>query len=354
MNVPSSPTRSLADGRALPGIGPGRAHRLRARLRDPQFWLRGSALVAFAIVVTAFALTSPLFLTVANLANVLQQSVVIGLLGFGLTIVLIAGGPDPIRGGLDLSVAANLGLCAAVFAVTQRDGYPALLSVALTLATGATVGALNAVAVIALRIVPLLATLTMMNIAAGFELVLTQNTPVQANGALLAYLLRDGPFGVPHLAYALLLACAAFTVLVHETPFGLRLAAVGAHRDAARAAGIHSARYVAASYVLCGIAAALAALASAALLSGSSPGAGDNLLAVVAAALLGVVFSRRLVPTIPGTLCAVLFIGVIVNGFQLDNLSSYYVNGVEGVLILFVVATTAIVRRRHGRSSAYD
>lgn len=326
----------------------------RPALRDPQLWLRSGAVLAFAVVAAAFALTSPLFLTLANLANVLQQSVVVGLLGFGLTIVLIAGGPDPIRGGLDLSVAANLGLCAAVYAVAQRHGLSPVLSATSMLAAGAAVGALNAIAVIVLRIVPLLATLTTMNIAAGFELVLTQNTSVPASDAWTRWLLDEGPLGVPHLAYVLLLAAASFTALVHYTPFGLRLAAVGAHRDAARAAGLRTQRYVAASYVLSGIASALAALASTALLSGSAPGAGDNLLAVVAAALLGVVFSRRLVPTIPGTLCAVLFVGMIVNGFQLDNVSSYYVNGVEGALILFVVATTAIVRRRLAGSHAHD
>jgi ribose transport system permease protein len=316
--------------------------------------LRSGAALAFALVLAVFALTSPLFLTIANLANVLQQSIVIGLLGFGLTIVLIAGGPDPIRGGLDLSVAANLGFCAAVYAVTQRNGCAPALSVVFTLAAGAAVGALNAVAVIALRIVPLLATLTTMNIAAGFELVLTQNTSVSTSGTLTNWLLEDGSFAVPHLAYALLLAATLFTLLVHYTPFGLRLAAVGAHRDAAQAAGLSTRRYLSASYLLSGISAALAALASTALLSGSAPGAGDNLLAVVAAALLGIVFSRRLVPTIPGTLCAVLFVGAIVNGFQLDNVSSYYVNGVEGALILFVVATTAIVRRNRARSNVYD
>ncbi|PMS36602.1 monosaccharide ABC transporter membrane protein (CUT2 family) [Trinickia symbiotica] len=316
--------------------------------------LRSGAVLAFALVLAVFAVTSPLFLTIANLANVLQQSIVVGLLGFGLTIVLIAGGPDPIRGGLDLSVAANLGFCAAVYAVTQRSGCGPALSAVFTLAAGAAVGALNAIAVIVLRIVPLLATLTTMNIAAGLELVLTQNTSISASGTLTNWLLDDGSFGVPHLAYALLLAATLFTLLVHYTPFGLRLAAVGAHRDAAQAAGLRTRRYLAASYLLSGIAAALAALASTALLSGSAPGAGDNLLAVVAAALLGIVFSRRLVPTIPGTLCAVLFVGAIVNGFQLDNVSSYYVNGVEGALILFVVATTAIVRRRRAGSNVYD
>jgi ribose transport system permease protein len=327
---------------------------LPERFFGAQWWLRSGAALAFAIVFVGFALTSPLFFTLANLANVVQQSAVVGVLGFGLTIVLIGGGADPIRGGLDLSVAANLGLCAAVYAVLQRAGEAPGTALALTIATGAAVGALNAFSVIALRIFPLLATLTTMNLCAGFELVLTQNTSVAASSTLLSFLIDSGPFGVPHLAYALVIVAALFTALIHYTPFGLRLRAVGAHRDAAQAAGIRTNRYVAASYVLSGVAAALAALASTALLSGSSPGAGENLLATVAAALLGVVFSRRLVPTIPGTLLAVLFIGVISNGFQLDNVSSYWVNGVEGALILLVVATTALIRRRHAGSHAHD
>ncbi|MBA9896470.1 ABC transporter permease [Burkholderia cepacia] len=340
--------------RILDRAPPGAAFARLPGTFGAQFWLRWGAALSFAVVCAVFAASSPLFLTVANLANVLQQSAVVGILGFGLTAVLIGGGPDPIRGGLDLSVAANMGLCAAVQAVALRDGAPDGAALALMLATGAAVGALNAFAVIALRIVPLLATLTTMNLCAGFELVLTQNTSVAAASPVLAFLIDSGPFGIPHLAPALLIVALLSGVLLHRTRFGLRLAATGAHRDAARAAGLRVNAYVAASYVLSGVSAALAALASSALLSGSSPGAGENLLAVVAVALLGVVFSRRLVPTIPGTLLAALFVGIVGNGFQLDNVSSYWVNGVEGALILFVVATTALIRRRHTEHHAHD
>ncbi|CAM2160000.1 ABC transporter permease [Paraburkholderia tropica] len=319
-----------------------------------QFWLRGGAVLAFAVVFAVFALTSPLFLTVANLANIVQQSAVVGVLGLGLTAVLIGGGADPIKGGLDLSIAANMGLCAAVYAVTLRAGATSAEAVGLTLAAGVAVGALNACAVLGLRILPLLATLTTMNLCAGLELVLTQNTSVPASSPLLGWLIDEGAFGIPHMATALIAVAALFTLLVHYTPFGLRLRASGEHAQAARAAGLNVRCYVAASYLLGGFAAGLAALASSALLSGSSPGAGENLLAVVASALLGVVFSRRMVPTMPGTLLAVLFIGVVSNGFQLDNVSSYWVNGVEGALILFVVATTALLRRRHLGTHAHD
>jgi ribose transport system permease protein len=66
---------------------------------------------------------------------------------------------------------------------------------------------------------------------------------------------------------------------------------------------------------------------------------------VIVATLMGVVFSRRLVATIGGTLLSVLFIGLLRNGFQLLNVSSYWVNGVQGVLILLVVSMTSLTRR---------
>ena len=80
---------------------------LPERLFGAQWWLRSGAALAFAVVFVGFAVSSPLFFTVANLANVLQQSAVVGILGFGFTFVLIGGGADPLRGGLDLSLAAR-------------------------------------------------------------------------------------------------------------------------------------------------------------------------------------------------------------------------------------------------------
>lgn len=62
-------------------------------------------------------------------------------------------------------------------------------------------------------------------------------------------------------------------------------------------------------------------------------------------ALLGSIFSRRLVPTIPGTLLSTLLVGFLVNGFQLLNISSTLVSGVQGVLILVVVSATTLLRR---------
>ncbi|EPM78895.1 ribose ABC transporter permease, partial [Pseudomonas syringae pv. actinidiae ICMP 18804] len=91
-----------------------------------------------------------------------------------------------------------------------------------------------------------------------------------------------------------------------------------------------------------------AAFCSAAFFSGSTTGSGDMLLSVVAIAFLGVVFSRRLTANIPGTLLATLLLGFLINGFQLLNISNFWVNGVQGMLILLVVAFSGALGRQEG------
>lgn len=307
--------------------------------------LRLGSFVAFAGLMAYFAVAAPGFLAFSNLVNIVQQSAILGVLAFGMTIVIIGGGAAVVSGGMDLSIAANLGLCAALYAVLLRGGQPDAIALPATLLLGVVVGLINAVAIVGIGIVPLLATLAIMNVCAGFELVLTQNTVVPAASPVLSFLAGSGPLGIPVLAIALIAVAALLIVGVQFTPLGLRLYAVGGHPEAARAAGLPLGRYIGGTYVLSGLCAAIGAVLSVSLLNGSTTGAGDILLSVVLTALLGVVFSARLVPTISGTFLSVLFVGVLINGFQLTNVSSYWVNGVEGVLILLVVSATSVARR---------
>jgi ribose transport system permease protein len=306
--------------------------------------IRLSATAMFALILLYFALTAPGFLTAFNLVNVVEQSAILGVLAFGMAVVIIGGGSDVQTGGIDLSIAANAGLCAAVYATMTNAGYLQILAVAATLATGMAIGALNAVAVVTLRILPLLATLAAMNIASGVELTLTENTVVGTTSPLLT-LLSSGRFlGVSALAWVLALFAGISALAIHRTPLGVRLYAVGGHREAARAAGLNTPAYVAGTYVFAGFCAAFASILIVSRLSASTPGTGELLLSVLAAALLGAVFSRRFIPTIGGTLLAVIFVGFLANGFQLLSISSYWVSGVQGALILLVVAVTTVAR----------
>jgi ribose transport system permease protein len=321
-----------------------RVQQSRPAIWNSQLLVRLTSLLTFLGIMVYFSLAAPLFLSYANVLNVVQQSAVLGVLAFGMTTVFISGGAHVISGGIDLSAASNLGLSAAIYASVIQAGGSDWIALPLTLLTGLIIGAVNAWAIVGLRIFPLLATLATMNICAGFELVLTQNTVVPASSPLLTAVSTTGALAVPNIVYIFICLAVFFVILIEATPFGLRLYAVGGFREAAVAAGIRVNRYVVTSYLISGVCGAVAAILSLSLLNGSSPGAGEILLSVVLVALLGVIVSRRSVPTISGTLISSLFIGFLVNGFQLTNVSSYWVNGVQGGLILLVVAGSSFSR----------
>ena len=308
--------------------------------------LRFGSLLAFAAILLAFSLTAPYFLSVGNIGNVLGQSAISGVLAIGLTVVLIAGGSNVVTGGIDLSLAANMGLSAVVYASLIQLGYGDPVAVTAALLTGLAIGVVNAAAVVLAGIVPLLATLAVMNVVAGLELVLTQNTVVPASTDFLTAISASDSFRIPILAYVLIGFTAIATAIVQYTAVGLRLYAVGEFPDAARAAGLPLKRLLSSAFVASGLCGGFAGILSVSYLSGSTTGSGEALLPAVVIALLGSVFSRRLVPTVPGTLISALFVGFLTNGFQLLNLPSTLVSGVQGLLILIVVSATTLLRKR--------
>ncbi|MDO1582627.1 ABC transporter permease [Rhizobium oryzicola] len=308
--------------------------------------LRFGSLIAFAAILIVFSITAPYFLSVGNIGNVLGQSAISGVLAIGLTIVLIAGGSNVVTGGIDLSLAANMGLSAAVYASLTQLGYGDAVAIAASILTGSLIGLVNAIAVVYAGIVPLLATLAVMNIVAGLELVLTGNTVIPASTPILSALSASDPFGIPVLAYVLIDFTVLATAVVQYTPLGLRLYAIGEFPDAARAAGLPLRRLLAGAFIASGVCGGLAGILSVSYLSGSTTGSGEMLLPVVVTALLGSVFPRRLVPTITGTLLSALLVGFLSNGFQLLNISSTLVSGIQGLLILIVVSATTLLRRQ--------
>ncbi|KQQ35689.1 ABC transporter permease [Rhizobium sp. Leaf306] len=320
----------------------GKTTRRRASIGS--WGIRLGAISCFAVILAYFAFTAPGFLSFYNILNVVEQSAILGVLAFGMSVVIIGGGSDVQTGGIDLSLAANTGLCAAVFATTSNAGYPVPTAVLAVVATGLTVGLLNAIAVVRLNILPLLATLAVMNVVAGSELILTQNTVISVASEFVSGLAMGSFIGVSFMAWTLIVFTALMICVLHFTGIGLRLYAVGGHPEAARAAGIGVGRYLTSTYLFSGLCAAIASILLVSRLSASTPGSGELLLSVLAAALLGTVFSRRFVPTAGGTILSTLFIGFLANGFQLLNVSSYWVNGVQGTLILLVVAATSLAK----------
>ncbi|MEM7125101.1 MAG: ABC transporter permease [Chloroflexota bacterium] len=314
------------------------------------FLLHYGAYLAFMGVLVYFSIESKVFLTPRNIIGLLQQVAVLAVVTFGLATVVMGGGTHVISGGIDLSLGALIGLLSGLMAVMMRDAYPIPVALGAGLLTGLAVGAINGSVVVYLRVLPLLATLAMMYVLGGVELLVTNNLVVSIDNALVSFLADTVWFGIPVSIYILLAVFLIFYIVLHETRLGVYIQAIGGNKDAAVRSGLGVQRLSVLSYVLAGFAAWVSAILVIGRLSGSTRGIGPlMLLDIILATYVSAMFSRRQQVNVPGAFLGALFVAVLSNGFTMINVPTYWTFGVKGLLVLTVVAATSYQQKRKGR-----
>ena len=286
----------------------------------------------FTVVVIYLSFTAPNFLTVDNLVNVVRQSSVVGLVALGMTFVMITA-------GIDLSVGSVLGLSGIAMAMAAPgSGSAFIVPILIGLAVGAAVGYISAAMVVWGAIMPFLATLAMMAVARSAALVLTDgevvsdvSDPIQWLGS--GYI---GPVPVPVLLFFGFALISDF--VLSRTKFGYHVYAVGGSEESARKVGISSRRVLIAVYMISALFAAVAGMVLTARLDGAAPlnGTGYELQAIAAVVIGGTSLFGG-IGTIRGTVMGVLLLGVVLNGLNLLNVSSYYQQGVQGLILVLAV-----------------
>jgi ribose transport system permease protein len=317
-----------------------------ARIR--QVLIRRGPLLVFALLLAYLAWQSPVFLGSWNIQASLTQAAPIAIVAFGLVAVVMGGGDDVVAGGIDLSVPAGAALATAILS-DQLTNAGASFGWAMLLATGAAlaIGVVNAILVTRIGLTSLLATLATFTSVVGITRVLTSNRRINVDDPVVL-MVRDGQvLGIPNAVWLMLVAGAAFTFLMHQTAFGMRVQAVGGNREAAITSGIRPRPHIAMTFIIAGAAAAVASLALVARGSGSSPGVEDLLVVdMLLAGYLGAAFSPRNVVTIPGAMLGAIFVALLSNGLILIQVDNSWILGLKGVLILIVVSAAALQSRQ--------
>ena len=287
-----------------------------------------AALLAACGVLT---LLRPHFLSVPNLTNVVRQVSINGLLAVGVTWVLLTG-------GVDLSLGSVVALSGVVAAHLAHPGaYPLWVPIAAGIAAGAACGGINGLFVARGGVPPFIATLGMMTAARGLALVLSGGRPVSNMSPALTRLAGDwSHVPVPALILGGVALAAGWTL--RNTRPGRYLFAVGGNEQAARAAGIPVRGIKGLAYTVCGALAGLAGVVLAARITTGQPNAGVGYeLDAIAAVVIGGTSLSGGVGSVGGTLLGVLLMGVIGNGLDLLNVSSYYQQIVKGAIIVGAV-----------------
>jgi ribose transport system permease protein len=311
------------------------------------FLLEYGAYVMFLLVVVYFGVRSPVFRTPDNVMRIMQQASVLATVSFGFTAVVMGGGDDILKGGIDLSVASGIGLVSGIYAIRLANGDPLLVALVIGLLSALALGLVNGIAVVHLRILPWLVTLATYNIANGLDLIVTNNKNVAVDNAVVRGVADNDFLGFPYVLLIMLAMFIFFYVLMHRSRIGIHIQATGGNPDAALRSGIPVKRLTLLTYLLSGFAVSVGAFLLMTRLSGSTRGVGSlMMLDILLAGYMSAMFSRRSTVNIPGTLIGALFVGTLTNGFTMINVPTYWVQGIKGGLILLIVSVTSIQQKR--------
>ncbi len=320
--------------------------------------LRKSAVfVLLALMIAGFAIAQPAFIQIDNLMSILQAVAVVAILGAGVTVTLAVGGFDLSIG----AVAASSVMAASYAMIVWQLG--AVWTVLLVLLLGATVGLLNALLIVRLKVPDLLATLSMMFLLSGLQLIPTGGRSI-ASGLILPdgstalgrydpdFLLigRSLLFDVVPLP-VLILAVVAIVlhVLTERTRFGRLLFATGGNELATRLAGGATERLRTWAYVISGTLASLGGIVVAARVGRGDVSSGASLLMdSVAAALIGFAVLGLRRPNVLGAVVGAVFVGVLLNGLTMLNAPYYTQDFVKGAVLVGALALTYGIARTRG------
>lgn len=297
-----------------------------------QLFSRYGIFIIFIGMVILMSFLSPAFLNFYNLMNVVRQISFIGIVAMGVTMVIITS-------GIDLSSGSVIALVSVVAASFAHPGeYPLFVPVAIGLAIGALAGMINGTISAKGNIPPFIATLGMMTAARGLALLYSDGRPI-GNLSDAFYFIGAGKImGIPFPIIVFVIMGILSHLLLSKTKFGKYTYAIGGNEQAARICGINVDRYKILVYTYAGLLSAVAGLMLTARISAGQPSMGVMYeLDAIAAAVIGGTSLSGGVGTIPGTMIGALIIGVLNNGLDLLNVSSYWQQILKGAIIVAAV-----------------
>jgi ribose transport system permease protein len=292
-------------------------------------------LVGILAIGVYLAVTEPVFLGWENWQNIIRSQAVVLTLAAGMTFVILTG-------GIDLSIASATVGSAMIIGIAIREGAPWWLGCLAGIGMGLAFGLANGAMIGLLRIPFFVVTLGTLSIYQSVALLSTNGETVSLfafpnfNAVQTLINGETGPF--PNV---LLLAGALYLVggfVLHFTPFGRAVFAVGSNAEAARLTGINVRAVLVGVYGIAGLTAGFAAVVQTGRLTAAGPQVDPNLmLSVIAAVLIGGTAFTGGDGGLLGTAIGVLFLGIVQNGLQLSDVSTFWQGTVSGAILILAV-----------------
>jgi len=304
------------------------------RLRPALRWETGLALVVVIIGIAGASVSSGFF-TGNNFFNLGLSNGEIAIMTLPMTLIIISG-------EIDLSVASILGMSSALLGFLWARGWPMLGIFALIVVVGLAAGAVNGLLVTRLGLPSLAVTIGTLALYRGIATILLgPNTVANFPVAYTNLGVNAVPFTGNDITYStaiFVVLAIIFGIVLHATPFGRSVYAMGASTEAAQFAGIRVKRIKTILFMTSGLVCALAGVLLTFRLNTAVQNNGLGLeLDVVAIVLLGGVSIFGGKGTIVGVVLGVLAFAGIQNALFLTNFNQEAAGIVTGGLLLLSV-----------------
>ena len=294
-------------------------------------------------VLAIFSATIPNYFQPGIFANIIEQSSVLGVMSIGLALVIIAG-------HMDLSVESVAALSAMatgiLFAssgigmgITLTPGWLVVpLSLAVGVAVGSIIGALNGYLVIKIKMNAFIVTLSSFIWVRGLVVAFSGGRSAQNLAPELRFLGVQRFLGIPLTAFIAIVCFVGFSFMMAKTRFGRHLIMIGGNEAAAFRAGIRVDKVLMIAFILSGAIAALAGWLLAIRTSGATANLGAGMLFnAFAAVVIGGVSLKGGVGALPGVYAGVLLLSSINTAINLMGLPAHYTQVIHGLLVLAAV-----------------
>lgn len=300
-----------------------------------------SAVYIFIVSFILFSVLEKNFLTAYNLTNILTQSSILCVVGLGVMIVIISG-------GLDLSVGNVLTLAGIVCGVFLSIGFPVGVAIILGICTGILCGFINGIMITKMGLPPFIATLAMMNIAAGLSNTFSQRKTVYwEKHQLLDFIGNEKILGIPVFLIIAIIIAIIVVLLFKKSILGVYVYAIGGNEEVPLLSGINTTKWKLIVYSLSGLLAGMAGILMNSRMGCADPtvGTGYEFYAVVAAIIGGNIL-RSGKGNLLGGILGVITLSMIRNGFSLMGLLTHWQMVIVGsILILGMMINEIIVTR---------
>ena len=301
-------------------------------------------LLALVLAMAFFSLKTDQFLQGGNLSLVLQQTVEVGVLAIGQTLIILTA-------GIDLSCGAVMAFAGIVMTkLAIVSGVPGIPAILIGFLAAAVFGLLNGLLVTQIRLPPFIVTLGTLNIAMALVHIYSDEQTFANPPRAMTFLGNTFSLGGTDVTYSVVVMLGMFAAawfVLTQTAWGRRVYAVGNNPEAARLTGIRTDRLLISVYVVAGVIYGIAALLLVSRTEVGDPNAGqtDNLDSITAVVLGGTsLFGGR--GNVIGTLIGALIVGVFRNGLVLMGVSSVYQILITGILVILAVSVDQLTHRR--------